>query len=78
MKRCKKTKSAVPGELPARLWQEFDVELAGPAAIIFNNIAKIGIWPESGKKECGTVLKKVTSPEDPSWIDVLLTGCLYT
>ena len=71
MKRCKKTKSAVPGELPARLRQEFNVELAGPAAIIFNNIAKTGIWPESWKKEYGTVLTKVSPPEDESQLRII-------
>ena len=71
MKKCKKTKSAVPGELPARLRQEFNVELAGPAAILFNNIAKTGIWPESWKKEYGTVLKKVPSPEDESQLRII-------
>ena len=72
MRRCKKTKSAVPGELPARLRQEFYVELAGPAAIIFNNIAKTGSWPNSWKKEYGTVLKKVLSqPEDESQLRII-------
>lgn len=72
MKKCKTTKSAVPGEFPARLRQQFNVELAGPAAIIFNNIAKTGIWPQSWKKEYGTVLKKVTSsPEDESQLRII-------
>ena len=62
----------MPGELPARLRQEFNVELAGPAAIIFNNIAKTGIWPDSWKKEYGTVLKKVpSSPEDESQLRII-------
>ena len=51
MKGCKKTKSAVPGELPARLRQVFDVELSEPAAILFNNIAQSGCWPQSWKNE---------------------------
>jgi hypothetical protein len=71
MRKCKKTKSAVPGEMPARLRQEFNVELAGPAAIIFNNIAKTGIWPESWKKEYGTVLEKVSPPADESQLRII-------
>ena len=71
MKKCKKTKSAVPGELPARLRQEFNVEFAGAAAIIFNNIAKTGSWPQSWKREYGTVLEKVTPPEDESQLRVI-------
>ena len=71
MKKWKKTKSAVPGELPARLRQEFSVELAAPAAIIFNNMAKTGVWPQSWKQEYGTVLKKVTSlTEDESQLRI--------
>ena len=62
MKRSKKTKSAVPGELPARLRHEFGPELAGPAAIIFNNIAKSGEWPTHWKHESAIPLKKVDVP----------------
>jgi hypothetical protein len=72
MRTCKKTKSAVPGEMPARLRQEYYVELAGPAAIIFNNIAQTGMWPLSWKEEFGTVLKKTTSaPEDESQLRII-------
>ena len=42
MKRGKKTKSCVPGELPARLRHEFGPELADPASVIFNKIASTG------------------------------------
>ena len=46
MKRGKKTKSSVPGELPAKLRHEFGPELAEPAAIVFNQIATTGLWPD--------------------------------
>ena len=62
MKRSKKTKSAVPGELPARLRHEFGPELAGPAAIIFNNIAQTGEWVTHWKHESAVPLKKVEVP----------------
>ena len=68
MKQCKKTKSAVPGEVPARLRQAFTVELSEPAAIIFNNIALTGCWPQTWKNEYGTVLKKADNPEDESML----------
>ena len=72
MKCCKKTKSAVPGELPARLRQLFNVELAEPAAILFNNIAQTGCWPEAWKNEYGTILKKTTNnPEDESMLRII-------
>ena len=71
MRKCKKTKSAVPGEIPARLRQEYIVELATPAAIIFNNIAQTAIWPQSWKAEYGTVLKKTNIPEDESQLRII-------
>ena len=71
MRKCKKTKSAVPGEIPARLRQEYIVELATPAAIIFNNIAQTAIWPQSWKSEYGTVLKKTNIPEDESQLRII-------
>ena len=71
MRKCKKTKSSVPGKLPARLRQQFDAELAEPAAIIFNNIAKRAKWPQSWKEEYGTVLKKTNIPEDESMVRII-------
>jgi hypothetical protein len=62
MKKSMKTKSAVPGELPARLRHEFGPDLAGPAAIIFNNIAQSGQWPTHWKHESAIALKKVEVP----------------
>ena len=71
MRKCKKTKSAVPGEMPSRLRQEFNVELAEPASIIFNNIAQSATWPQSWKEEFGTILKKCNVPEDESMLRVI-------
>ena len=71
MKQCKKTKSAVPGEVPARLRQAFTVELSEPAAIIFNNISLTGCWPQTWKNEYGTVLKKADNPEDESMLRII-------
>ena len=45
----------MPGEMPARLRQEFNVELAEPASIIFNNIAQSAIWPQTWKDEYETI-----------------------
>ena len=71
MRKCKKTKSAVPGEMPARLRQEFNLELAEPAALIFNNVAQSAIWPRSWKEEFGTILKKCNNPEDESMTRII-------
>ena len=60
MKRSKKTKSALTGELPARLRHEFGPELAGPAAIIF--LAQTGEWVTHWKHETAVPLKKIEVP----------------
>ena len=61
----------MPGEIPARLRHEFNIELAGPASIIFNNIAQTAMWPDSWKQEYGTILKKVNIPEDESNLRII-------
>ena len=66
MKTGKKTKSTVPGELPARLRHEFGPELAVPATIIFNNIARSGLWVEHWKHGTALPLKKINNPYDES------------
>ena len=71
MKKGKKTKSSVPGELPARLRHEFGPELAGPASIIFNKIASSGEWPEQWKEGWAVPLKKVDAPTDESEIRLI-------
>ena len=57
-----KTQSCVPGDLPARLRYEFQVELCEPAALIFNNISRTGQWVEDWLQEYGTPLTKVPVP----------------
>ena len=64
MKAGKKTKSAVPWELPARLRHEFGPELTTPATIIFNNIIQTGEWVTHWKHEWAIPLKKLDIPID--------------
>ena len=45
IKRTKKPKSSVPGDLPRRLVQEFGPELAAPVSMIYRNITKSGKLP---------------------------------
>ena len=63
MKKSKKSKSTVPGDLPKSLIQEFSPELAEPLATIFQNIVKSSEWPSSWKTEHGLPLKKVKVPK---------------
>ena len=66
MKAGKKTKSTVPGELPAKLRHEFGPELAAPATILFNNIAQKGQWVQHWKHGSALPLKKINNPKDES------------
>ena len=66
MKKGRKTKSSVPGKLPARLRHEFGPKLAEPAAIIFNQIASTDQWVQHWKEGSVVPLKKVPNPKDES------------
>ena len=44
IRRSKKPRSSVPGDLPRRLVQEFGPEMAAPAGHIFRNIMRTGHW----------------------------------
>ena len=66
-----KTQSAVPGDLPPRLRYEFDVELCEPAALIFNQISKSGIWCQEWLLELGTPLKKVLNPANEEFLRII-------
>ena len=46
IRKSKKPRSNVPGDLPRRIVQEFGPELATPACIIFRNITKSWHWPK--------------------------------
>ena len=62
IRRSKKPRSSVPGDLPRRIVQEFGPELATPAGKIFRNIVKTGHWPKQWRLEYGTPLQKQTNP----------------
>ena len=62
IRKSKKPRSSVPGDLPRRLVQEFGPELTTPAAKIYRNIAKSGHWPKPWRLEYGTPLQKVKNP----------------
>ena len=62
IRKAKKSKSGVPGDLPKMLHKEFGQELSVPLSVIFNNIVKTGQWPDSWKVEFGLPLKKKANP----------------
>ena len=52
IRKAKKTKSGVPGDLPKMLHKEFGPELALPLEKIYNGIVQTGqlegrVWPSS-------------------------------
>ena len=63
IKRSKKTKSQVPGDLPKSMVQEFYPELASPLASIYQSIVKKCQWPSLWKTEYGIPLQKVKNPK---------------
>ena len=58
IKKSKKPKSSVPGDIPRKLVKEFGPELATPAGMIFRNIVKTGQWPKPWRVEYGLPLRK--------------------
>ena len=62
IRKSKKPRSSVPGDLPRKIVQEFGPELATPAGKIFRNIVKTGHWPKPWRLEYGTPLKKEANP----------------
>ena len=71
IRKSKKPKSQVPGDLPRRIVQEFGPELATPSAIIFNNIIRLGEWPKPWKVEYGTPLQKQNNPVNEDQLRII-------
>ena len=71
IKKSKKPKSSVPGDLPRKIVQEFGPELALPAGMIFRNIMNTGHWPKPWRVEYGTPLKKVSNPETEDQLRII-------
>ena len=64
LRKSKKPRSNVPGDLPRRLVKEFAPEIAAPAGRIFRNIMNTGHWPKQWRLEYGTPLQKIANPVD--------------
>ena len=62
IQKAKKT-SGVPGDLPAKLVNEFSAELLTPLGLIFRSILETNQWPLEWAIEHGIALKKVKVPE---------------
>jgi hypothetical protein len=64
--KSKRKKSAVPGDMPPRLFYDASAGLAAPAARIMNQIAQTGEWPKQYQTEWGVPLEKQKQAADES------------
>ena len=71
IRKSKKPRSSVPGDLPRRIVQEFGPELATPAAKIYRNIAQTGHWPKPWRLEYGTPLQKQANPVNEAQLRII-------
>ena len=55
--KCKKKKSAVPGDMPPQLFYAASAGLAEPAARIMNNITQTAEWPSHSQLLKRIILK---------------------
>ena len=63
LRKAKKPKSVIPGDLPSPIIKEFIVELAKPYSQLFNTIITTAIWPEQFKVEHVTPIPKIPLPQ---------------
>ena len=64
LKKAKKPKSVIPGDLPSKIVKEFKEELAYPLHILLNKIAQSAEWPEHYKVEYITPIPKIPLPQN--------------
>ena len=62
IKKSKKPKAVIPGDLPNTIVKEFMVELANPYSKLFNHILKTASWPKQFKVEYVTPIAKIPIP----------------
>ena len=63
LRKAKKPKSIIPGDLPSTVVKEFLVELSKPYSDLFNNILQSASWPEQFKVEHVTPIAKIPQPQ---------------
>ena len=78
IRKSKKTKSGVPGDLSKVLYNEFAPELSVPLSTIYNSIVQTGSWPDPWKVEYGLPLKKTTNPLNEDQIRIISLTNFYS
>ena len=66
IKKQKKPKSTVDGDLPPQLWDLYPDVLAPPVTDLFNMITEKKSWPGQWKLEYVTIIPKITNPQHPN------------
>ena len=77
LKKSKKSKTGIEGDLPKLLIDEFYHELAEPLTFLYNDIIQTGNWPEQWKVEFGLPLKKVAEPVSEDDLRIISLTPLY-
>ena len=73
IRKFRKPKSTVPGDIFPQLVTQFSNLLAIPLTDIYNKILETRVWPVCWKKEYVTIIPKVSSPESLS--DLMNISC---
>ena len=71
IKKSKKSKSAVPGDLPKTLIDECSPDISIPVCKIFQNILNTSQWPKQWRLEYGVPLQKVPNPKDEDQLRII-------
>ena len=64
LRKAKKPRSVIPGDLPSPIIKEFIVELAKPYSDLFNTILQTASWPQQFKVEHVTPIPKIPQPQN--------------
>jgi hypothetical protein len=71
IRKSKKPKSGVPGDLPKKVTEKFHAELARPLTKIYQKIISSKEWPAMWKTEYGIPLQKQTNPENEDQLRII-------
>ena len=71
IKKSKKPKSGVPGDLPKKVTEKFYAELAKPMTKIYRKIISSKEWPLMWRTEYGIPLQKQSNPENEDQLRII-------
>ena len=71
IRKSKKPKSGVPGDLPKKVTERFHAELAKPMTKIYQKIISTKEWPAMWRTEYGIPLQKQKNPENEDQLRII-------